>query len=169
MALDCVTTVLYAGALAFQANTGLVGMCSATTISSTLAKNIVGVFAEGKAAGAEAAEGSKSKILVYTDPNQLYEIQSDDDTTSTITGTIGLIFPIVAAAANTGNATLVRSNSEIDGDASAVTAMNNTTNAEILQVLQVKKQIDDTATGSWRKFVVRLVPKAHMHNNNSGV
>jgi len=167
--LDCVTTVLYEGALAFISSTGLVGMCSATTITSTLARDIIGVFAQGKAAGAVSCEGSISKVMVYTDPEQLYVIQSDDDTTASLTSTIGKVFPVVAATANTGNATFLRSNCELDGSHGAAAACLVTTNAEILHCIKIHKVIGDTAAGSWRKLVVKLAPKAHIHRNNLGV
>jgi len=167
--LDCVTTVLYAGALAFISSSGLVGMCSATTISSTLAKDIIGVFAEGKAAGAVSCEGSISKVQVYTDPEQLYMIQADTNDVSGLTDTIGRVFPIVAASANTGNATHVRSNSELDASAGASAAFVNTTNAEILHCVKIHKVIGETSAASWRKLVVKLAPVAHIHRNNLGV
>ncbi len=167
--LDCVTTVLYEGALAFLSNTGLVGMAPATTITSAHAKDIIGVFAQGKAAGAVSCEGSISKVMVYTDPEQLYVIQSDDDTTASLTSTIGRVFPIVATQASTGNGTHVRSIAELDGSAGAAFAMDNGTNAEILHVIKIHKVIGESASGSWRKLVVKLAPKAHIHRNNLGV
>jgi hypothetical protein len=162
-ALDCVTTVLYEGALAFMSSTGLVRMCTSSVMSSALAKTIVGVFAQGKAAGAASAEGSLSKVLVYTDPNQLYEIQTDDASVSTVAGSIGAVFPMVSGQANTGNATHVRSNMEIDGSGAAAAPMDNTTNAEIFQCVAIKKAIDDAAASSWRKLVVRITPRANVY------
>ena len=167
--LDCVTTVLYEGALAFLSNTGLVGMAPASTITSAQAKDIIGVFAQGKAAGAVSCEGSISKVQVYTDPEQLYVIQSDDNTTASLTSTIGRVFPIVATQAGTGNATHVRSLAELDGSAGAAFSMDSGTNAEILQCIKIHKVIGDTAAGSWRKLVVKIVPKSHIHRNDLGV
>lgn len=166
--MDCVTTVLYDGALALLSSTGLVSMPTASTMTSALAKKIVGVFAQGKAAGAASCEGSKSKVLVYTDPQQLYEIQSDDATVSTLAKSIGGVFPLVATSANAGNTTTLRSTSEIDGSAVAATVFSNTTNTEFLQCIAIKKVIDDVANASWRKLVVKISPKAHIYEAGLG-
>lgn len=166
--MDCVSTVLYEGALAFMSSSGLVGMCSSSVISSTLAKDIVGVFAEAKPASTVGAEGSKSKVRVYIDPEQLYEIQFDDNSVTGVNGIINRVFPILTPAA--GNA-LNRSTSELDGSAGAAAACASATAAEIFQPIAIVKgpRNGSDASASWTRVVGKLVPKAHIHRNNLGV
>ena len=165
--MDCVSTVIYEGALAFQSATGLVRMCVSSALSSALAKKIVGVFADAKAAGAEGAEGSISKARVYVDPNQLFSCQFDDASVTGISGAINLIFPVVAV--NSGNTTTLRSIIELDASLGVTAAMASASNAEILQILQYEKVIGQDTTLANARVIVRLVPKAHINTNNSGV
>lgn len=165
--MDSVSTVIYEGALAFQSATGLVRMCTSSVISSALAKKIVGVFADSKAAGAAGAEGSISKMRVYVDPAQEYSIQLDDASVTGVSGTINRIFPVLAA--NTGNTTTLRSISELDASAGATAAMASASAAEIVQVLAYEKVIGQDVTLANPRVIVRLVPKAHINNNNTGV
>lgn len=168
MVMDCVTTVLYDGALAFLSNTGLVQLMTSSVVSSTLAKRIAGVFANGKAAGAVGAEGSKSKIRVYTDPDQLYSIQTSTNALDTITEVIGV--NVAVWNANGGNSTNVRSITELNGAEVSSVACGSATNAEICQILQVEKGIGNSlaASTSWTRFVVRLNGPAHLQRSAGG-
>jgi hypothetical protein len=166
--MNCVATVIYEGALAFLSSTGLVGMCSSSVITSVLKRDIVGVFAEGRAAGADGAEGVTNLIRVYTDPEQLYVIQTDDDTVSAVTDAIGRNFTPLAV--NSGNSTTLRSICEIDGNTGAVSAPRAV--AQTLQCVGVQKgpEIDALPlSSSWTKLIVKIVPSAHIYRNNLGV
>lgn len=168
MVMDCVTTVIYEGALAFASSTGLVRMCVSSVMSSTLAKKIVGVFANSKAAGAVGADGNIAKIRVYIDPEQEYLCQFDDGSATSLTSSINRIFSIVGV--NTGNSTTLRSITEIDASTGAVTGLLLTNvNSQILQVMAFEKGINNDYLGSNARVVVKLIPKAHIHRNNSGV
>lgn len=163
--MDCVSTVLYKGALALLSSTGLVSLMTSSVITSTLAKRIIGVFVEHKAAGAHSTDGGVSKTLVYTDPNQLYVIQSDDATLASPTNYVGRNFPLIGMS--TGS-TLGDSAGEIDGDAGS-----SATTSSVACVVKVIREYsgraldgDLTANG---KFIVQINPKFHLLANNGGV
>lgn len=166
--MDCVTTVIYQGALAFLSSTGLVGMCSSSVITSVLKRDIIGVFADAKAAGAQCAEGSKSKIRVYIDPEQLYVIQTDDNTVSALTDAIGRNFTPLAV--NSGNSTTLQSICEADGDSGAASAASSAAQTLLCVGVQKGPGIDALPSAtSWTKLIVKIVPSAHVLVNNLGV
>jgi len=158
--LPCVTTVLYEGALLFLSG-GAVGKVqmytSSVLITTGLGLQVIGVAAEPKAAGA-----SKTTVLVYTDPQQLYEIQSDDATVDSNSDALGLNFAVVAP--NAGNATTGRSISELDGNSAGVVA--STSVCRILHVINRKKEIGD-AYGANVKLVVKLNKKFLLRLNEA--
>ena len=168
IAMDSVSTVIYEGALAILSSDGTVSMNGADTVSSTDAVDIVGVFVQSKAASADGADGSRSKVLVNIDPEQLYVIQSDDDTLVSAANFVGRNFAVVEAAS--GNTTTLRSICELDGSSGASAANTYTTSAEILQVISEYsgKRIDGDLTSNGQ-FIVKIVPATHIHRNNLGV
>jgi len=165
--MDCVTTVLYEGALAFMSTTGLVGLNLSSVLSAVQAKKIVGVFANSKAAGAVGADGSISKIRVYSDPDQEYIGQFDDATAGAITSSIGRIFPVVGVAA--GNSTTLRSIMELDASAGGVVSVVTSVNCSLLQVLAVSKEIGNDLNSANARVICKLVPQAHMHRNGLAI
>jgi hypothetical protein len=158
--MDCVTTIIYDNAPLFMSSTGLVGLASSSVLTSTLGKQFVGVAAGGKLAGA-----GRNKINVYTDPEQLYRIQSDDDTLGSATSYVHRNFGLLTPDA--GNSTTVRSIAELDGS-SGTSVTTISTQARILKVVSANTPIDGDLT-SWGKFVVKINPKFHIAVNNSGV
>ena len=164
--MDSVSTVLYKGQLAILSTTGLVGGPGTSIITSTIAKKCVGVFAEYKAAGAAGPDGSIAKSLVYSDPDQLYVIQSDDSTTSNLTTTIGRNFELTGM--NAGDS-LGNSTGEINGDTG--TSITTSSVAKVVQLVAVQKDINNVlaASTSWTDFVVKINPKFHIRANNLGV
>lgn len=163
--MDCVSTVLYKGALALLSSTGLVSLMTSSVISSAMAKRIIGVFVDHKAAGAHSTDGGASKALVYTDPNQLYVIQSDDATLAAITDYVGRNFSLTGMMAGDS---LGNSIGEISGASGS-----SATTSSVARVVKVISEysgraLDGDLTANGR-FIVQINPKFHLLANNGGV
>jgi TRAP-type uncharacterized transport system substrate-binding protein len=161
--LDCVSTVIYEGALLFMSTTGLVGMASSSIISSTMAKKIVGVAVQPKAAAA-----ANVKVLANISPDQVFVMQTDDATVTAITDCVGRNFKLVAPAG--GNSSTLRSICEIDGN-TGTSIGTSQTSAEIVKCIGVYKGLDNTlgAGNTWVALEVVILNKYHMLTNATGV
>ena len=114
------------------------------------ALNLIGV-----AADASAGSTADTEVLVYDDPNQMYVIQDDNDTTSMGETELGTNADILATAGDTGTD---RSLMEIDS--SSATAA--TANLQIMQLHPMELDgartgfVTSAAAGNQRKWIVKI-------------
>ena len=112
------------------------------------ALNLLGVAAEGS-----AASTADTEVLIYDDPNQLYVVQDDSDTTAMDETSIGTNADILATA---GDTTTDRSLMEIDSSS----ATNATANLAVRSLHPM--ELDGgrtgfaTAAGQQRKWIVKI-------------
>jgi len=142
---------IYEGDLVGMNTTGVITAYTATDADNG---DIVGVAAHHIAAGAVDRE-----LLVYDDPEQIYEVQANDDSL-TIAG--DYMFEYFDIVATTGNTTTLQSKHEIDD----ATGTNALAAANVVQVIGASLQPSNviSATASWAKFLVRIVPQAHIRS-----
>ena len=114
-------------------------------VATTSQALIVGVAAEYSAASTRKAD-----FLVYDDPNQLFTIQDDSDTTGMTQASIGTNADITVT---TGDTTLLRSLHEIDSSTAATTA---TLALKIVALHPIEAGSFATTTSQWRKWVVLI-------------
>ena len=129
------------------------GLVVSYTDALALAGNILGVAAHYVAAAAVDRE-----LQVYTDPNQLYEIQFDDNTVTDIAGCVGALFDIVNPT--TINTTLQTSSAEADHTA----AVNIGATAGDLKPIRcegLSKNMQNDRLTTWTRIVVRFVGPVH--------
>lgn len=157
--MTCTTPVIYEGAPLLLSSDGTVAMATTSILTSTLAKRIVGVAQNGKLAGA-----GRTSVNVYVDPDQLWVIQSDDNSLNSIADFIGANFQVLNN--NAGDSGTLRSQMEIDGSSASSTTASSV--AALLQVVDSHIPIDGDLTSNG-KFVVRINPKFHLAANNGGI
>lgn len=111
--------------------------------------SIIGVAAHYVA----ATPGSGVTLDVYSDPDQLYEVQADDNTLNTVAELLEMTGQYAEATVGNANTLTGQSIHELDGD--TVTSVR--TEEEILQIVRPAKVIGNVVTsGSWLKVVVRF-------------
>ena len=112
----------------------------------------------GVAAHTVSATATDRSILVYTDVDQEYEMQSDDTTLTGKGAAIGRLFRITSIGS--GNATTLQSTAEIDGDtgASVTGGTGNGTDVTPIRIERESTAINNSpyATEGWGRFVVRF-------------
>ncbi len=148
-------TALYEGALLMLTTDGTVILWVATNLT-------VGVAAQYRAAAATTAN---TTMLVYDDPNQVFLIQSDDNTLVDNGDIQGIGFGISADANHTnadGTAATGISAAELDGASGA----NPPTTTLVLMGVRPSRAIDDDMSLANNKVMVRIAGLAH---ENSGV
>lgn len=106
---------------------------------------ILGVAAEYSAASTE-----KTDFLVYDDPNQLFAVQDDGDTTAMTEASIGTNVDLIVT---TGDTTTLRSRHEIDSSSVATTA---TLALKVIALHPIEGRSFASAAGDPRKWVVKI-------------
>lgn len=147
------STAIYEGDLVGINTTGaIIGY----TTTDADAGDIVGVAAHHVAAAA-----TDRSLLVYDDPEQLFEAQADDNS---LTAVGDYLFKYFAAVKTTGNTTTLQSKHEIDGNtATATLAANN-----VVQVVGRSLAIDNTSNVSYTRYICRIIPQAHIRSASAG-
>jgi hypothetical protein len=145
------STSIYQGQPVALADTGLIVAASHT---NALTGSWIGVAAHG----VTSAQTDKT-LLVYSDPLQEFEMQSDDDSLTLITDYKGALFRVTGIA--TGSVTLLHSKAEIDG--SSATGVSGKTNTDVtpLRIERISSQINNEAALSWTRYIVKIIPPVH--------
>ena len=123
------------------------------TTTDAVAGDLIGVAAHpGTAAG---------KILVYDDPEQLFEAQLDDNTVTATVDFLGKLFGVVKGTAST---VTLQSIQEIDGSASSSLFGTLATQVYPLQPVRKSGAVNNfLASGdTWTSLIVRIHPAAHL-------
>lgn len=122
----------------------------------------------GVAAHTVSSAASDRTILVYTDPEQEYEMQVDDATLTGAGEAIGRLFRITGIGS--GNATTLQSIAEIDGSSgvSITGTTNDGTDTAPIRIERVSRQGGNTPYAIHGRFVVRFCGFA-MLRSNAGV
>lgn len=143
------------------------GLVVSYTDALALAGGIIGVAAHYVAAAAVDRE-----LQIYTDPDQVYEIQADDATITNVAAFRGAFFDVVNPASV--NTTLQTSITELDGDSAAANVGTATGALTPLRCEGIARGIQNelsTSGVSWTKFKVVIAPPCHirgMGNVGSG-
>ena len=147
-------TALYEGCLLMLTTDGTVILWTATN-------KTVGVAAQYRAGAATTAN---TTMLVYDDPDQLFLIQSDDNTLVDAGDIQTLAFGVSADSGRTnadGVAATGKSTMELDGASGSTASLTL-----LLYGIRPSRAIDDDVTLANNKVMVKIVPAAHA---NSGV
>lgn len=147
------SVAIYQGAPVCLADTGLI---VAYTNTLAAAGQVVGVASHY----VSAAQADRT-LLVYTDPGQVFEMQSDDATLTAVTDYRGGLFRFVNPAA--GNTTTLQSKAEIDGSSgTSVTGATSTAVTPIrIEDVVVAPQNTIGSGISWTRFLVRFILPVH--------
>lgn len=111
----------------------------------------------GAAVGSVSASATDRVVEVANDPNQEFEVQTDDNTVTALTDFIGANFAGTNLA--TVNTTLIQSRGEID--ASSVTSVNNTTTIRPFKALRASSAPDDDITLANNGLIVKINASNH--------
>lgn len=130
------------------------GVLMPYTDARALAGGIIGVIAHYMPSSATDRE-----CQVYSDPNQVFEIQADDSSISAVSGYRGALFDVVNPT--TGNTTTLQSKTELDASSATVMAGTNAATLRPLRVENVSKQIDNVQNVSFTRYLVRFIPPVH--------
>lgn len=98
-------------------------------------------------------------IFVLDDPEQLFEMQSDDATLTVLTDYQGKLF--VFTNATTGHSTLLHSKAEIDGSTGTSVLGTAATNISPLQIQKESDQVGNTKKILHSRYHVRFMPQVH--------
>lgn len=140
-------------------------MTSAGTVSIFAANTDINVL--GVAATTVASSSSTGKLLVYDDPEQLFAVQDDGDTTHIALTNIGNTASMIGF---TGNDTTDRSIVELDSSTAAAGAYGTTAlPLKIIRLHPVEGDSYASAAGSPKKWVVKFNPQVHYFASNSAV
>ena len=134
-----------------------------TQSSTVLAQRCIGVAAHFR----QAADASAT-VLVYTDPAQLYEVQSDDNTLTVIGDVVGRNFQVLNVAAGSG--TTLQSTAEIDGSSgTSLSLVTGTSTARRpWQALGFSRNIQNDNATTNNTIIVRLNPGYHLFAGTGG-
>jgi len=97
-------------------------------------------------------------LLIYDDPDQLYEIQMDDNTVTGPGGFVGANFSFVNTTG--GNTTTLQSIAELDG--STATSGHTTTVCSPLQGIRVSTDPENDITLANARVIVKIHPLYHL-------
>ncbi len=98
-------------------------------------------------------------LFVLDDPNQVFEMQSDDATLTVLTDWLGKLFNFVNPT--TGSATLFHSKAEIDGSSGTSVLGTLATTIQPIQIVEQSDQIGHTQDSTNSRFYVRFMPQVH--------
>jgi hypothetical protein len=96
---------------------------------------------------------------VYSDPLQVFEIQADDSSISSLAGYRGALFDILNPTS--GNATTLQSIAELDASTASAVIGTNATLLRPLLCLDVSKQVNNVRNVSFTKYLVKFAPPVH--------
>jgi len=132
------------------------GEIIAYTATDADAGDVIGVAAHPLV----AAQSDRS-LIVYDDPEQLYEAQVDD---ATLTNASLFMFKYFDANKSTLNTTTLQSKQQIDGNTgtAALAAAN------VVQIVGVSGAINNTANTTYTRYICRIVPQAHIRSASAG-
>jgi len=152
-------TTFYQGQPVALADTGLL---VAWTTTTAVTGNTVGVAMYGVTG---AAGSATPDVAVYVDPDQVYEVQSDDSSLTVATDYLGALARTVNHSA--GNATLLRSSGELDGSSATSVTGKAATNVAPLHILDIADGIDNEigSSISWTRFKVKFIPSVHLYGS----
>lgn len=117
----------------------------------------------GVAAHYLASTSSDRKLLVYTDMDQEYEIQVDDDSLADNADFVGVLFDVVNGDA--GSSTTLQSTAELDGDSGTATHSN----AVYLQGVRKVSDPDVDYSSANPRVIVKIHPLSHAFGGDDGV
>jgi hypothetical protein len=149
------SVAIYEGDIVVMNSTGLIKAYTATAAD---AGDVIGVAAHPVTAAA-----TDRALQVYDDPEQIYEAQADD---ATLTNASLYLFEYFDIVKTTGNTTTLQSKHEIDGDSGSGILSAGSAVQIIGPSLDPRNVI--SATSSWAKFLVRIVPQAHIRSASAG-
>lgn len=107
-----------------------------------------------------ASAAADRSVYVYDDPNQLFEMQSDDDSLSVLTDYLGKLFLIINAT--TGHTTLLHSKAEIDGSSGTSVLGTLATQIQALQIVKESDSIGNAKKVEFSRYQVRFMPQVHV-------
>jgi hypothetical protein len=132
------------------------GQIIAYTDAAAIAGLVIGVAAHPVLGAATTRD-----LQVYTDPDQVYEIQADDNSLTAVANYLGGLFDITNPTS--GNSTTLHSIAELDASSFSTVIINNTAAADLrpLRVEGVSKAINNETNVSWTNYLVRFAPPVH--------
>lgn len=152
------TTVIYEGMIvALNSTAEVIGY----TTTDAVAGDLIGV-----AAHPITSAQTDRELMVYSEPEQLFEIQADgaDITASTV---YKYNFAPVTNGAS-GNTTTLQSIGEITSASLTSVLGDAATNIMCLQLLGVSRNIQNETGVAYTRYIVRIAPPCHL-NAMSGV
>jgi hypothetical protein len=145
------TTTIFEGAPVCFNTTGNI---VAYTTTLAIAGQVAGVADQY----VNTADADRS-IYVLDDVNQLFEMQSDDNSLTALTDYLGKLFLFTNAV--TGHTTLLHSKSEINGDTGTSVLGTAATNIHPIQVIGESQQVGNTVKILHSRYQVRFMPQVH--------
>jgi hypothetical protein len=132
------------------------GQIVAYTDALALAGAVIGVAAHPVTSAA-----TTRNLQVYSDPNQVFEIQADDNSLTQVADYLGGLFDIVNPTS--GNTTLMHSIAELDASSFSTVVSVKTSAASLrpLRVEGVSKAVNNEQNISYTKYLVRFAPPVH--------
>lgn len=152
------STAIYEGDLVALNSTAQV---IAYTTTDAAAGDLIGV-----AAHPVTSAQTDRNLLVYDDPEQVYEAQSDDNS---LTAVADYLFKFVKPISTTGNTTTLQSKHEIDGSSGTATTGVVATNIAPLQIIGVSGAINNTVNVSFTRYLCKIVGRAHLRSDVAGL
>lgn len=146
------STAIYEGAPVCLNTTGNI---VAYTTTLAIAGQVVGVADEYV-----STTRTDRSIFVLDDPQQLFEMQSDDATLSLLTDYLGKLVKMTNAT--TGHTTLLHSKAEIDGDSGTSVQGTAATNIVPLMIVGESQSIGNTPKIIHSRYQVKFIPKVHV-------
>lgn len=119
----------------------------------------------GVAAHPISATLSDRSLLVYDDPEQIFEVQADDNSLTVVADYLFKCFKPVIATLNT---TTLQSKHELDGSSGTATSGAAATNVAPIQVVGVSQAVNNTEGVSFTRYLVRIISDAHLRGIKAG-
>lgn len=155
------STAIYEGDLVALNASGLV---IAYTTTDAAAGDLIGVAAHHVPSGG-AGPSNDLSLLVYDDPNQIFEAQADDNS---LTQVSDYLFKLVKPVKTTGNTTTLQSKHEIDASSATAASGAAATNVAPLQIIDVSEAINNDKNVSFTRYLVQIIPDAHLRGPKAG-
>jgi len=151
------STAIYEGDIVALNASGLV---IAYTTTDAIGGDLIGVAAHHVPSGG-AGPSSDLGIHVYDDPEQIFEVQANDDS---LTVHVDYAFKMFGVVKTTGNTTTLQSKHELNDATGGAIFGTNTTTVRPIQVIAKSTNPTNTvsATASWAKFNVKIHQNAHL-------
>ena len=146
------STAIYEGAPVCLNTTGNI---VAYTTTLAIAGQVVGVADEYV-----STTRTDRSIYVLDDPDQLFEMQSDDASLTALTDYLGKLFTFTNAT--TGHTTLLHSKAEIDGNTGTSVQGTAATNIHPIMIEKESQAIGNTVKVIHSRYQVKWIPKVHV-------